>query len=1060
VLAVLSALVDASLRHRAVVLVLALLFILVGVQAARRLPMDAVPDVTNVQVQILTAAPALSPIEVEQYVTVPVERAMSGLPHMTEVRSVSKYGLSLVTVVFADDTDIYRARQLVAERMREASAAVPERYGQPEMGPITTGLGEVFQFVVRGRSLMEVEETLDWYIAPQLRTVPGVVEVNSHGGENKEYQVVLDPARLQALGLSLREVADALARSNHNAGGGYFEHNREQYVIGAIGLVRDLSDLRSVVVGATPQGVPITVGQLGDVRLGPSLRRGAASMDARGEVAVGVALMLLGESARTVTAAVKQKLSSLSSTLPPGVTVEPFYDRSALVDRTIHTVIVNLLEGAALVVLVLLILLRDLRAGLIVAVTIPLSMLFALLGMQRLGASGNLMSLGTIDFGLIVDGAVIIVENAVRRLGEAQSLSAQPLGGEDRVRIVRDAAIEVRGATIFGEAIIAIVYVPILALGGIEGKLFRPMATTVLLALCGAILCSLTVVPVLCSLLLKPAPGAAHGPAPGSILGRLAAGYERLLKASVRRRYVTLLVGAAALALGALCATRLGAEFVPQLDEGDLLIEARRLPGVALSESVAMDTRMQRAALLVPEVAHAVSRTGSPELANDVMGIEQTDLYLILRPRDKWRRGLTKDALGAELAERIGRAVPEAAIAVSQPIQMRTNELLEGVRSDVAAVVYGPDLGVLRSVGERLQRVIAKVPGAVDVRAEQSAGLSYLRIYPDRQRLARYGLGIEEVNQLTQALAVGLPVGQVFEGERRFSLVVKLQTGFDGSVEHLRSLPLHSRTGQVVPLGDVADVVIEPGPVQVSRSAQSRRLIVEFNVDRLGQSGGRAEGKGQGGGSHDMLSVVQRAQAAVRSHITLPPGYRIEWGGQFEHFIEARDRLLVVVPLALALILFLLWQAFDALRPALIIFCNVPFAGIGGAVALWLRGIPFSISAGAGFIALFGVSVLNGLVLVSFSRRLEHTDKDTGAPGLLPAMAIAEAARLRLRPVLMTALVAALGFAPMAVSTSPGSEVQRPLATVVIGGLVSATLLTLLLFPAVYAAAHRKKASP
>ena len=845
-LALLSALVDTSLRHRAVVLVLALLFVLVGVQAARRLPMDAVPDVTNVQVQILTAAPALSPIEVEQYVTVPVERAMSGLPHMTEVRSVSKYGLSLVTVVFADDTDIYRARQLVAERMREAAAAVPERYGQPEMGPITTGLGEVFQFVVRGRSLMEVEETLDWYIAPQLRSVPGVVEVNSHGGENKEYQVVLEPARLQALGLSLREVADALSRSNHNAGGGYFEHNREQYVIGAIGLVRDLSDLRAVVVGATPQGVPITISQLGDVRLGPSLRRGAASMDGRGEVAVGVALMLLGESARTVTAAVKQKLSAISSTLPPGVTVEPFYDRSALVDRTIRTVVVNLLEGAALVVLVLLILLRDLRAGLIVAVTIPLSMLFALLGMQRLGASGNLMSLGAIDFGLIVDGAVIIVENAVRRLGEAQALVAQPLDGEARQRIVRDAAIEVRGATIFGEAIIAIVYVPILSLGGIEGKLFRPMATTVLLALCGAILCSLTVVPVLCSLLLKPSPAHAHAPKEGSLLWRLAAGYERLLKLSVRRRYAALFVGGAALALGVLCASRLGAEFVPQLDEGDLLIEARRLPGVALSESVAMDTRMQQAALTVPEVAHAVSRTGSPELANDVMGIEQTDLYLILRPRGAWRRGLTKEALGAELAERIGRAVPEAAIAVSQPIQMRTNELLEGVRSDVAAVVYGPDLSVLRAVGERLERVIAKVPGAIDVRAEQSAGLSYLRIYPDRQRLARYGLGIEEVNQLTQALAVGLPVGQVFEGERRFSLVLKLQTGFDGSVEPLRSLPLHSRTGQVVPLGDVAEVVVERGPVQVSRSAQSRRLIVEFNVDRAGKSAGAG-----GGGAAD-----------------------------------------------------------------------------------------------------------------------------------------------------------------------------------------------------------------
>ncbi len=1018
----LTAIVNASLKNRAVVLIATLLFILLGVQAALRLPIDAVPDVTNVQVQIITAAPALSPIEVEQYVTVAVERAVSGIPKVTQVRSISKYGLSVVTIVFADDTGIYLARQLVAERMREAEDAVPSQYGKPEMGPISSGLGEVFQFVVRGRSLMEVEETLDWYIGPQLRAVPGIVEVNSFGGENKEYQIHIDPGRLQAAGMSIHEVAAALERTNANAGGGYIEHNREQYVIGSVGLIHSLEDLRTVVVGATPQGVPITVAHLGDAKFGPRLRRGAASMDAKGEVAVGVALMLLGENSRTVTAAVKTKLAEIAPSLPPGVSVEPFYDRSELVNHTIKTVTRNLLEGAALVILVLLVLLGDLRAGLIVATTIPLSMLFAMLMMNLLGLSGNLMSLGAIDFGLIVDGAVIIVENAVRHLGEARRGKPSPLSAEERGAVVRDSTVEVRSATIFGEAIIAIVYLPILALLGIEGKLFRPMAMTVLFALLGAFIFSLTVVPVLCSLLLRPS--ASHKD--GRLLGWIQRIYEPLLGRSLRHRWFTISAGVMVLAVGIGVSTRLGAEFVPQLDEGDLLVEARRLPGVSLTESVAIDKRMQRVILATPEVEHVVSRTGSPELATDPMGIEQSDVYVLLKPRERWRAGITKERLGQEIQQALSKGVPEVAAAISQPIQMRTNELMAGVRSDVAAQLYGPDLGKLKTLGEQIAEAIKSVPGAADVRAEQNAGLNYIRIHPDRARLARYGLGIEEVNQLTQTLAVGLPVGTVFEGERRFGMVVKVPIPFDGAAEALRSLPLKSSTGQMVPLGDVAQVVVERGPVLVNREKQSRRLIVEFNVR-----------------GRDLLSVVEGARAAVAKRVKLPPGYRVEWGGQFQHFTEAKQRLLVVVPLALLLILFLLWLAFGAVRPALLIFFNIPFAIVGGVVALWLRDIPFSISAGVGFIALFGVSVLNGLVLVTFSRRME-------ADGTPPAEAISQAAQLRLRPVLMTALVASLGFVPMALSTAPGSEVQRPLATVVIGGLMTATALTLLLFPVLY----------
>lgn len=1029
----LTALIAVSLRHRPLVLVAALLFVLFGLEAARRLPIDAVPDVTNVQVQIITAAPALSPIEVEQLVTTPVERAMSGLPHVTEVRSISKYGISLVTVVFSDDTNIYLARQLCAERMREADEAVPKQYGQPQMGPISTGLGEIFQFVVRGPNLMQAVETLDWYIAPQLRTVPGIVEVNSHGGEKKEYQIVLDPGRLQAAGLSIKEVAEALKKSNANAGGGYVVHNREQYVIGAAGLLRSLDDLRKVVVGATPHGTPITIAQLGEVYLGSSLRRGAATMDGEGEVAVGIALMLRGENARAVTAEVKKKLFSLAGTLPKGVRIEPFYDREALVDRVIATVTKNLLEGAGLVVLVLLLLLGDLGAGLIVAVTIPLSMLFSVLCMNALGASGNLMSLGAVDFGLIVDGGVIIVENVVRRRDEAIRQRGRILTKAEMLELVRNAATEVRGATLFGEAIIAIVYVPILSLNGLEGKLFQPMATTVLLALFGAMLASLTVVPVLCSLFLRGGE-LKNGHGESFLIRAVGRIYEPVLAASLRRRQATLALGLLALAIGGFFASRLGAEFVPKLDEGDLLLEARGLSGVSLAETVAVDLRMERALRTLPELSHVVTRAGSPSLANDVMGMEESDVYLHLKPREAWRKGLTPAKLGAEIESLLSNAVPEVVVAISQPIEMRTNELVAGVRSDVAVHIYGPDLFMLRQLGIEVAAALRDVDGATSVRVEPNAGLNYLRIYPDRGRLSRYGLSLEEVNQLTQTLSVGLPVGTVFEGERRFGMVIKVAAPFDGTMDAMRALPLKATTGQMVPLGDVAEVVREEGPVQVSRLNQSRRLLVEFNVR-----------------GRDLLSVVQAAQKKVAA-LSLPPGYRIEWGGQFQHYLEARDRLAIVVPLSLGLILFLLYMALGSPMPALLIFCNVPFAAIGGVIALFCRGMPFSVSAGVGFIALCGVSVLNGLVLVTVSQRLEAGDAqaEPPVPPLGPMEAISLAARARLRPVLLTALVAALGFVPMAISTSAGSEVQRPLATVVIGGLVSSTALTLLLFPAVY----------
>ncbi len=1021
-----------SLRNRMLVVVGALVLVAAGVPAALRIPIDAVPDVTNVQIQIITTAPALSPVEVEQYVSVPIERAMAGIPRTTEIRSLSKYGISVVTIAFEDGTDIYFARQLVAERMRAAEDAVPREHGTPEMGPISTGLGEIYQFVVRGegKSPRQLKEILEWYITPQLRMVPGVVDVNGFGGETKQYEVALDARRLQASGISVSDVVGAIEQANGNAGGGYVERGREQLVVGSLGLIRSLDDLRAVVVGTSGDGVPITIGRVASrVELGAALRRGAASIDGRGEVTVGVVMMLMGANSRTVTEAVKAKISELSPTLPRGVRIEPFYDRSLLVDRTIRTVARNLAEGAALVILVLAVLLGNVRAGAIVALVIPLAMLFALLLMNATGASGNLMSLGAIDFGLIVDGSVIVVEHAVRRLAEARRNDDRELTGEERSKIIEASASEMLAPSLFGQLIIAIVYIPILGLGSIEGKLFRPMATTVLFALAGALFVTMTLVPVLASLLLRGEHEretwlmrAAH---------RL---YGPTLARTLRRRAIALGCGVLVLAVAVVVGRHIGAEFVPKLDEGDVLVEARRLPGVALSESIATDRRLQQALLEVPEIDHVVSKTGAPDLANDPMGIEQTDVYIQLKPREKWRAGMVKEDIASAVASALEQDVPELSFGLSQPIEMRTNELIAGVKSDIAIEIYGPDLDELQRIARRVASVVHKVPGALDVRTEQGQGLSYLRIIPDRAALAQHGLTVKDINTLIEAMAVGRRAGVVREGDRRFDITVKLDR-IDGDLERIRKLPLRSARGAIVPLGDVATVEITTGPLVVNRNKLSRRIMVEANVRE-----------------RDLVSVVSDARAAIARDVTLPPGYRIEWDGMFENFESAKARLQILVPLALLAILFLLWRAFDRIKPALLIFINIPFAVIGGVFALASRGMPFSVSASVGFIALFGVAVLNGIVLVSFAGQLERA-------GMAAHEAIAEAARLRLRPVLMTALVAALGFVPMAISTDPGSEVQRPLATVVIGGLASATMLTLLLFPAMYSLAHRRRPS-
>ena len=1024
-------LIDFSLNHRLLVLAAWLLVVAVGIRSLGQLPIDAVPDVTNVQVQILTQLPALAPEEVERFITFPVETAMSGLPRLEEIRSISKFGLSVVTVVFTEGTDIYWARQLVGERLAAAREEIPAGYGTPEMGPISTGLGEIFQFEVRTErpcgdggdtaecyTPMELREILDWFINYQLRAVAGVVEVNAFGGELKSYQVTLDPARLAAYRLTVGEVVTALSRNNRNVGGAYLTHAGEQYLVRGEGLIESLADLAQVVVATGRDGTPIYIRDLGRVELAPRVRQGAVTRDGRGEAVVGIVMMLLGENSRTVTEAVKAKIEKIQSGLPPGVTIDPFYDRTELVDRTIHTVAKNLIEGGVLVVLVLLLLLGNLRGGLIVAAAIPLSMLAAFTAMRWAGLSGNLMSLGAIDFGLIVDGSVVMVENILRLLHERRD------DGHSHLEKVRAAAHQVARPVAFAVGIILIVYLPILTLRGVEGKMFRPMALTVVFALAASLIAALTLMPVLASLLLKRV--REREP----LLFRLARGaYGPLLRAATRKPAITFAVAVATFGASLAVVPFLGAEFIPRLDEGAIALQIWRLPSISLEESNRISTAVERAIRdRFPEVKTVVSRTGRPEIATDPMGVEISDTYLILNDRATWRFE-TKEALIAAIDETLKARIPGAIYSYSQPIELRIAELISGVRSDVAINVYGDDIDRMHQVAEAIVAVVGRIAGAADAKAEQTTGLPVLRIRIDRAAIARYGLAAGDVLDVVETLG-GKVVGTVVEGQKRFALQVR----FDASVRDLDrvrdlAIPLPaSATGRprLVALAQVATLDIVDGPAQISRENISRRTSVEVNVR-----------------GRDLAGFVAEAQAAVAKEVALPPGWVLEWGGQFENLQAASQRLVVLVPLALGVIFVLLYSAFASGRLALLIYLNVPLALSGGLLALAARGYPFSISAGVGFIALFGVAVLNGVVLVSYI-------VDRQIQGMAPAAAAVEGAKVRLRPVLMTGLVASLGFLPMALATSAGAEVQRPLATVVIGGLLTSTLLTLLVLPAVY----------
>lgn len=1009
-------LIDLSLRNKFLVLILTAVMVGVGVYSVLRLPIDAVPDVTPNQVLILTQSPGLGPVEVERFITFPVETAMSGLPGITDIRSISRFGLSSVYIYFEEGMDLYFVRRLVMERLPEAREAIPEGFGVPSMGPISTGLGEIYQFEVRGKgkSLMELRTILEWDIAFRLRSVPGVVEVNSYGGEMKTYEVQIDPDKLVSYKVPLDTVFEALERNNANAGGAYIERAQEQYVIRGEGLVERVSDIDNIVVSAAEDGTPVYIRNLGQTVFAPQVRQGAVTRDGNGETVTGVVMMLMGENSRVVAARVRDALEGIKSSLPEGVTVETYYDRTQLVQKTIGTVTTNLIEGGILVIAVLLLLLGNVRGGLIVAAAIPLSMLFAFTGMVEAGLSGNLMSLGAIDFGLIVDGSVVMIENIVRRLGEAK-------GSVSREEVVREAGKEVARPIFFAVLIIIIVYLPILTLEGVEGKMFRPMALTVVFALVGSLILALTLMPVLASLAFRRHTEEREP----RVVRWLKDRYRPLLGWTLNHPMFTGGVSAGVFAASLLLVPFMGSEFIPRLDEGAIAVQAWRLPSVALTESVKSTTMIEKALRKFPEVVTVVSRTGVAEIPTDPMGLETSDIYVILKDHGEWTTADTREGLIEKFNEALEAEVPGNVFSYSQPIELRVQELIAGVRSDVAITIFGEDLDALRRSGTDIVGVVSQVPGAADVKLEQTTGLPYLRLRIRRDEIARYGINASQVLDTIRAMG-GRPVGEVLEGQRRFLMQVRFTEDHRSNVDAIGNIKVADSRGRMIPLSQLADIILEEGPAQISRENIHRKISIEANVR-----------------GRDLGSFIADVQRTVAERVTLPTGYYVEYGGQFENLQRASSRLALVVPLALFLIFVLLYTTFNAVKPAVLIYFNIPIAATGGIIALFLRGMPFSISAGVGFIALFGVAVLNGVVMVSYFRELRER-------GLTVDDTVRQGAELRLRPVLMTALVAGLGFVPMALSTSAGAEVQQPLATVVIGGLLTSTTLTLLVLPALY----------
>ena len=1028
-----------SIERRWLIVAITTLVIAIGVYCAMQLPIDAVPDITTVQVQINTEAPGYSPLEVEQRITFPIETALGGLPALEHTRSISRYALSQVTVIFKDGTDIYFARQLINERIQEVKSQLPIGV-EPSMGPIATGLSEIFMYMVKvepgatrddGKPFdaVDLRTVQDWMIKPQLRTVPGVVEVNTIGGYTKQFHVLPDTTKLMALNLTLADLISALERENTDVGAGYIERNGEQYLVRVPGRVKKIGDLAQLVV-TQREGRPIQVRDLATIEEGSELRTGAATHGGS-EVVLGTVFMLKGENSRDVSARVAAKLKDIEKSLPPGITAITMYDRSDLVNATIQTVATSLAEGALLVSVILFAALGNLRAALITALVIPVTMLLTIIGMLKGGISGNLMSLGAIDFGIIVDGALILVENCMRRLAAAQLKLGRVLDRRERLNQIFEAAKEVRQATMFGELIIIMVYLPILTLTGVEGKMFFPMAVTVILALAGAMLLSLTLVPAAVSLCMVGKISEKEN----AIIRMAKRVYAPILSQAIAAR--SLILAGAALLFIAACflTTRLGQEFIPSLDEGDVALHALRIPGTSLTQAVSMQHALERRLNKFPEVKHTFAKIGTAEIATDPMPPSVADGYVIMKPRTEWPNPTRPKADLVQALENAVNEIPGNNYEFTQPIEMRFNELIAGVRSDVAVKIFGDDLETLNALGTKVENELKMIPGAADVKLEQMTGLPVLTIDIDRERLSQYGLAIGDIQDVVQVAIGGRSVGKVFEGDRRFDIVVRLPERDRVNLDAIARLPIRIpgdlAAATFIPLNAVAKLEVIQGPNNLSRENGKRRAVITANVR-----------------GRDLGSFVTEGQKRLTESIPLPAGYWATWGGQFEQLISARNRLKIVVPLVLLLILALLFATFGNLKDSLLVFSGVPLALTGGVFALWFRDIPMSISAAVGFIALSGVAVLNGLVMISFIQKLR-------SDGMSLRKAIFEGALQRLRPVLMTASVASFGFIPMAVATGTGAEVQRPLATVVIGGILSSTLLTLLVLPALYQLFHR-----
>jgi len=1043
----LNYLITVSLEHRWMMILLAAGLAVLGVYNFQRLPIDAVPDITNIQVQINTEAPGYSPLEAEQRITFPVETAMAGLPRLDYSRSISRYGLSQVTVVFMENTDIYLARQLVNERLSEVKSRLPEGI-EPEMGPITTGLGEIFMYTVNNAAgaehdPMQLRTVQDWIVRPQLRQTPGVVEVNTIGGYTRQFHVLPDPEKMIAYDLSLEDVLAALAKNNLNTGAGYIERFGAQYLIRSPGQVASLDDIRNITI-AIREDVPVKLDQLAEVKIGHELRNGAATQDGK-EVVLGIVFMLVGENSRQVASATAENLERIKPSLPDGVELNALYDRTALVDKTIATIRKNLSEAALLVIAVLFILLGNWRAALITAAVIPMAMLMTITGMVQTRVSGNLMSLGALDFGLIIDGAVIIVENCLRHLAIHQQQHKDMPDLNMRLLIVHEATREVIRPSVFGVIIILIVYVPIFALQGVEGKMFYPMAITVVTALLSALILSITVIPAAVALIVR-----GHVAERENILMRsMKKCYEPMLRFSLAQPWPVFAVGAGLVVIAGIQSTRMGTEFMPNLDEGDITVHALRIPGTSLTQAVTMQNQLEGSIKTLPEVSHVFSKIGTGEVANDPMPPSVTDTFVMLKPRGEWPEpDKSKTDFIGELEATITR-IPGNRYEITQPIEMRFNELISGVRSDLAVKIYGDDLDTLSDLAHRIESIVAGVPGASDVGAEQVTGLPMLTIVPDRERLAYYGLSIDQIHRTIRIAIGGESAGQIYEGDKRFDLMVRLDENLRTDFGAMMRLPitLPEKTmpevpgdadmlnidlipAKTIPLSEVAALELIQGPNQISRENGKRRIYVTANVrDR------------------DLGSFVNDVQKAISEGIDLPAGYWLDYGGTFEQLISASQRLSVIVPLTLLVIFCLLVMAFNSGKDAALVFTGVPLALTGGVAALTIREMPLSITAGIGFIALSGVAVLNGVVMLTFVRELRKQGKPLQE-------ALIEGALTRLRPVLMTALVASLGFIPMALNVGTGAEVQRPLATVVIGGIISSTLLTLIVLPAIYKLAN------